>query len=167
MEIKLKWFCGIEPKMPQSFKKGGNVMFKRRLSIVALILCVVLLLTSIAIANDEPFKTKLNMFERLVVMGLLPQQGNFATLRLVTEQNMILGPSDEETVIAGLDTTPEGGVVAKYGWDKIPEKEFTFKETVLGWIKDALQKLDDEEKLTMEHFRVYEKFMLVKEKEEE
>jgi len=30
-------------------------------------------------------------------------------------------------------------------------------------IRDALQKLEDEEKLTMEHFRVYEKFMLVEE----
>ena len=142
-------------------------MFKGRLSIVALILCVVLLLTSIAIANNEPFKTKLNMFERLVIMGLLPQTGNFATLRIVTELNMKLGPSDEESVLAGLETTPEGGVIARLGWDKIPEIEFTFKETALKMIKDALQKLDDEEKLTMEHFRVYKKFMLVKEKEEE
>ena len=140
-------------------------MFKRRLSIVVSVLCVVLLLSCVAIANDEPFKVKLNMFERLVTMGLLPQAGNFATLRIANEQNMVLGASDEETVIAGLETTPEGGVIAKFGWDKIPEKEFTFKEAVLKLIRDALQKLDDEEKLTMEHFRVYEKFMLVEEEE--
>lgn len=144
-------------------------MFKRRLSIVALVLCVVLLLSCVAIANDEPFKTKLNLFERLVIMGLLPQTGNFATLKIVTEANMMLGATDEESVLAGLDTTPEGGVIARLGWQAVPEKEFVFKETLLKLIKDALTELNeaDPPKLTMEHFRVYEKFMLVKEKEEE
>ena len=141
-------------------------MFKRKLNIVALILCIVILLSALSIAA-EPFKVKLNMFERLVVMGLLPQLGNIATLRLVMEQNLILGASDEETVVAGLYTAPEGGIMARYGWDKVPEVEFTFEETVLKWIREALQKLEDTEQLTMEHFRVYEKFMLVEEKEEE
>jgi len=150
--------------MPQSFKKGGNDMFRRKLNIVALVLCIVILLSVLSIAA-EPFKVKLNAFERLVVMGLLPQTGNFATLKIVTEANLMLGPTDEESVLLGLDPTPEGGVMARLGWDKVPEKEFTFKETLLGIIKDALTKLDEENKLTMEHFRVYEKFMLVEEEE--
>lgn len=140
-------------------------MFKRRLSIIAIVLCIVILLSAIAIANDEPFKTKLNLFERLVVMGLLPQTGNFATLKIVTEANMMLGATDEESVIAGLKPNEQGGVIALHGWLVVPEKEFTFKETLLGIIRDALQKLDDEEKLTMEHYRVWEKFMIVKEEE--
>jgi len=111
----------------------------------------------------EDFKTKLNLFERLVVMGLLPQTGNFATLKIVTEANLMLGATDEESVIAGLKPNDQGGVVAQYGWTIVPEKEFVFKETLLGIIKSALQKLENEEKLTMEHFRVYEKFMIVKE----
>ena len=141
-------------------------MFKRKLNIVAIVLCIVILLSALSMAA-EPFKVKLNLFERLVVMGLLPQTGNFATLKIVTEANMMLGATDEESVLAGLEPTPEGAVIARLGWDKVPEREFTFKETLLGIIKDALQKLDDEEKLTMEHVRVYEQFMLVKEKEEE
>ena len=141
-------------------------MFKRKLNIVALILCIVILLSALSIAA-EPFKTKLNLFERLVVMGLLPQTGNFATLKIVTEANLMLGASDEESVLAGLKPQDDGSVRAVLGWLSVPEKEFAFKETLLGLIKDALQKLEDEEKLTMEHFRVYEKFMLVEEKEEE
>ena len=141
-------------------------MFRRKLNIVALVLCIVILLSALSIAA-EPFKVKLNLFERLVVMGLLPQTGNFATLKIVTEATLMLGATDEESVLAGLEPTLEGGVIARKGWQIVPEKEFTFKETLLGIIKDALQKLDDAEKLTMEHFRVYEKFMLVKEKEEE
>ena len=137
-------------------------MFKRKLNIVALILCIVILLSALSIAA-EPFKTKLNLFERLVVMGLLPQTGNFATLKIVTEANLMLGATDEESVLAGLEATPEGGVIARLGWTTVPEREFIFKETLLGIIKNALQKLDDEEKLTMEHYRVYEKFMILKE----
>ena len=142
-------------------------MFKKRLSIIALILCVVMLLSTIAIANDEPFKTKLNLFERLVVMALLPQTGNFATLKIVMEANLMLGATDEESVLADLKPNAQGGVVALKGWTAVPEREFIFKETLLGIIRVALQKLDDEEKLTMEHFRVWEKFMLVEEKEGE
>ena len=111
----------------------------------------------------EDFKAKLNLFERLVIMGLFPQTGNFATLKIITEANLMLGATDEESVLAGLEVTPEGGVIAKSGWLVVPEKEFTFKETLLGIIRDALQKLDDEERLTMEHFRVYEIFMITKE----
>jgi len=133
-------------------------MFKK----IAIVLCIVILLSALSIAA-EPFKTKLNLFERLVIMGLLPQTGNFATLKIVTEANLMLGATDEESVIAGLESNDQGGVVAKYGWTAVPEKEFTFKETLVGIIRDALQKLEDEEKLTMEHFRVYEKFMLVEE----
>ena len=134
-------------------------MFKK----VILVLCILVLLSVSVFAED--FKTKLGLFERLVIMGLLPQTGNFATLKIVTEANLMLGATDEESVIAGLSPTEAGGVVAKYGWTAVPEKEFTFKETLLGIIKAALQKLEDEEKLTMEHFRVYEKFMVVKEGE--
>ena len=139
---------------------------KRKLSVIALVLCVVLLLSSIAIANNEPFKIKLNLFERLVVMGLLPQTGNFATLKIVTELNMMLGATDEEYITAGLTPTDEGGVVAEHGWLVVHEREFIFKEAALKIIRAALQKLDEEEKLTMEHFRVYEKFMVVKKEEE-
>ena len=139
-------------------------MFKRRLNIIALVLCIVMLLSALSIYAED-FKTKLNLFERLVVMGLLPQTGNFATLKIVTEANMMLGATDEESVIAGLKPNEQGGVIALHGWLVVPEREFIFKETLLGIIRDALQKLDDEEKLTMEHFRVYQIFMIVEEEE--
>ena len=142
-------------------------MFKRKLSIIAIVLCIIMLLSAIAIANDEPFKAELNLFERLVVMGLLPQTGNFATLKIVIEANLMLGATDDESVIAGLKPNEQGGVVALHGWLVVPEREFIFKETLLGIIRAALQKLDDEEKLTMEHYRVWIKFMEVEEKEGE
>jgi len=139
-------------------------MSKRISSIVALVLCIFMLLGTLSI-HAEDFEVKLNLFERLIVMGLLPQKGSFATLKIVTELNMELGATDEEYVQAGLEAQADGSVQAKHGWLAVPEKEFVFKEAALKLIRDALQKLNDEEKLTMEHFRVYQKFMLTKEGE--
>ena len=136
-------------------------MFKR----IILVLCIVMFLSFSVFAED--FKTELNLFERLVIMGLLPQTGNFATLKIVMEANLMLGATDEESVIAGLGPNGQGGVIAKFGWAVVPEREFTFKETLLNIIKDALTVLNeaDPPKLTMEHYRVWEKFMLVEEGE--
>ena len=102
-------------------------------------------------------------------MGLLPQTGNFATLKIVTEANLMLGATDEESVLAGLESTSEGGVIARLGWLAVPEKEFIFKETLLKLIRDALTELNeaDPPRLTMEHYRVWIKFMEVEEKEGE
>lgn len=140
-------------------------MLKRRLSIIAFVLCIVILLSAIAVFAED-FKVKLGLYERIVTMSLLPQAGNYATLKIVTELNMMLGPTEEEYKAAGLQPQEGGGVLAK-NWLAVPEKEFTFKEVALSMIVDALKKLDEEKKLTMEHFRVYEKFMLVKKEGEE
>ena len=141
-------------------------MFKRKLNIVVLVLCIIVLLSAFSVFAED-LKVKLNLFERLVVMQLLPQKGSFATLKIVTELNMELGASDEEYILAGLEPQDDGSVQAKKGWLSVPEKEFTFKEAALSMIRASLQMLDDAEQLTMEHFRVYEKFMIVEEKKEE
>lgn len=134
-------------------------MFKRKLNIVAIVLCILILLSVSVFAED--FKVKLGLYERLVTMALLPQTANFATLKIVTELNLMLAPTDEEYKTAGLEAQENGGITAK-NWLAVPEKEFTFKETALKIIQDALKKLDEEGKLTMEHFRVYERFILIK-----
>ena len=137
-------------------------MFNRRqLNITVLVLCIVMLFASFVLAED--FKVNLNLFERLVLMGVLPQSGDFATLKIVVELNLMLGATDEEFVAAGLEPQPDGSTIARKGWDAVPEKEFAFKEAALSIIKGALQKLNDTKRLTMQQFRVYEKFMIVKE----
>jgi hypothetical protein len=129
---------------------------------IALILCIVILLSVSVFAED--FKVKLGLFERLVTMALLPAAGNYATLKIVTEANLMLGPTQEEYKAAGLEPQANGGVTAK-NWLAVPEKELAFGEVLLKMITDALKKLDEDGKLTMEHFRVYEKFILNKKEE--
>ena len=85
-------------------------MFKRKLNIVVLVLCIIMLLSAFSIFAED-FKVKLNLFERLVVMQLLPQKGSFATLKIVTELNMRLGATDEEYIQAGLEPQEDGSSV--------------------------------------------------------
>ena len=124
---------------------------------IALILCILLILSTSVFALDT--KIKLGLYERLVTMSLLPTTANFATLKIVTELNLMLAPTEEEYKLAGLEPRTNGGILAK-DWLAVPEKEFTFGEIALGIIVDALKKLDEEKKLTMEHYKVYEKFIL-------
>ena len=133
-------------------------MFKK----ILLIVCILILLSVSVFAED--FKVKLGLYERLVTMALLPQTASYAALKIVTELSLMLAPTDEEYKAAGLESQEGGGVTAK-NWLAVPEKEFTFKEVALKMITDALKKLDEDGKLTMEHYRVYERFMIVKKEE--
>lgn len=138
----------------------------RRMKLTALILCIVLIVGMIAYAEYEPFKVKLNLFERIVIMALLPVEGSFTTLKIVRDLQMELAPNEEEYKLAGLQDLEGGGINAK-DWGAVEEKEIVFGDKAKEIIVNALKKLDDSEKLRQEHFSVYEKFVLEKEKEKE
>ena len=141
-------------------------MLNRRMKLTAiLVLVFVLLMGMISLAAYEPFKAKLGLFDRLVCMALLPAEGNFATLKIVRDLQMELAPTEEEAKLAGLENDlVNGGTIAK-DWDIVPEKEIVFGDIAKGIIVAALEKLDKEEKLTQQHFILYEKFILGDKKE--
>lgn len=135
-------------------------MLRRNAKLLALVLCFVMLFAMIALTAYEPFKVKLNLYERVVVMSLLPVEANFMTWRIIKELQMELAPSDEEAVLAGLDKLPGGGIKAE-NWFIVVEKEIVFGDIALGLVVDALKKLDKAEKLTNDHFTIYEKFIII------
>jgi len=135
-------------------------MLNRRMKSIALILCLVMVFSVIAFAVYEPFKVKLNLFERVVVMSLLPAEGSFLTLKIVRELQMELAPSEGEAALAGLEDLPTGGIRAE-NWVAVEEKEIIFGDIALGLVVDALKKLNDEEKLLNDHFTIYEKFVII------
>jgi len=141
-------------------------MLKRNSKLIALVLCFMMLLSMIALTAYEPFKVKLNLYERVVAMSLLPKEGSFITLKIIRDLQMELAPSEEEAKIAGLENLPNGGIKAD-NWLLVVEKEIVFGDIAKGIIVDALKKLDEEEKLVNDHFTVYQKFMLVENKVEE
>ncbi|GAI92745.1 unnamed protein product [marine sediment metagenome] len=141
-------------------------MFKRKLNIVALVLCFVLILSLLSFAAYEPFKVKLTLFERFVTMTLLPVEGNYRTLKIIWDLRMELAPSEEEDKLAGLEDLPGGGTDAE-NWEAVSPKEIVFGDVAKGLIVDALTKLDKEEKLTQQHITLYEKFITYAEKPKE
>ena len=145
-------------------------MLNRRMKLTAvLVLVFVLLIGMMALAEYEPFKVKLLLFDRMVCLALLPAEGSFATLKIVRELQMELAPSEEEYKAAGLK--PDlltGGITVdpEKGWDKVEEKEIVFGDIAKAIIVAALEKLDAEEKLTQQHFILYELFVEGKKQEE-
>jgi len=136
-------------------------MLNRRLSLITLILCLVLILGMVAYSADvEPFKVKLTLFERFIVLGLLPAEGSITTLKIVGDLQMELAPNEEEYQAAGLkDDLKTGGVSAELGWDKVESKEISFGVIAKAIIVDALTKLSEAEKLTMQQVSTYFKFI--------
>ena len=138
-------------------------MLRRKQSLLVIVLLMVLVLSITALAVYEPFKVSLNLYERLVVMSLLPKQESFLTLVIIRDLQKELAATEEEIKLAGVVNLPTGGVSAT-DWLAVPEKEIVFGDIAKGLIVDALKKLDEEKKITNDHFTVYQKFMLVENK---
>ena len=142
-------------------------MLRRNQSLLVLVLVMVMVFSVLSFAVYEPFKVKLALFDRLVCLSLLPAEGNFATLKIVRELENELAPNEEEYKLAGLTPLDTGGVNATLGWDKVEPKEIAFGDIAKGIIVAALEKLDKEEKLTQQHFVLYQLFIIGEKKEGE
>jgi len=100
---------------------------------------------------------KLTVLERFMVLGILPDAGSIVTMKL--RQGLIdkvgLGPEEMEKY--GVKKTGSDGVEWKQ--DVPQEKEIDLKPTEIVAIKENLEKMDKDEKLTPSHISLYEKFV--------
>ena len=103
----------------------------------------------------------LSVMERLVLLSILPEQGNFITLKTTRELRESLSFSDEEQGMYKFQT--EGQNVKWENMDEhgmpFTEKEIPIETNPRKIIKEALEKLDKEEKLQQQHYSLYEKFI--------
>lgn len=97
-----------------------------------------------------------NVFERMVLLALLPKEGNFTNLKLIRMAKEDLSFTEEENTL--LNFRFEGETVH---WVEgvVAPKEIDLGETVTNMIIKQLKDLDSKEKLTNEHFSLYEKFI--------
>ncbi len=107
---------------------------------------------------------KLNVLERLVLLNLLPKEGDFTTLKLVRVAREDLSFNDIENQKLKFNQTPGPDGKGQVGWNEkaakeIENTEFEIGEMMTIKIVDELKKLNDEGKLTDEHFTLYEKFV--------
>lgn len=99
---------------------------------------------------------QLDVRERLTILTLLPQEGNFMTLKIVRDLKGELGFSEEEYKL--LEFKQTGNSVA---WEnsKDPLKDVEIGEIAREIIAEPLKKMDEDGKLRDEHFLLYMKFV--------
>lgn len=100
--------------------------------------------------------TTLSVFERLILLSLLPKEGNFLTLKIVRQMRENLSFSEEEH--RELELTQEADGV-RWNTEADLPKEIEIGEKATDIVVGVLKKLDDENKLTEQHFSLYEKFI--------
>jgi hypothetical protein len=104
-------------------------------------------------------KVNLNIVERLVLLQIVPQETNFVTLKAVNTLIDQIGVKDKEA--KEFDIKHDGTKV-KWNVEKVmaaKEKEFDIGEIMTEKIKAALKEMNDQEKLTAQHYTLYEKFV--------
>ncbi len=99
---------------------------------------------------------KLNTFERLILLNILPHEGDFTTLKIIRKLRETLSFSEEEH--KRLQFQQEGGQV-KWKIEGDVVKDINLGEKATDIIVEALKKLDKEKKLKDEHYSVYTLFV--------
>jgi len=100
-------------------------------------------------------KANLTLSDRFAILGMLPAEGNFATLKIVRKLREQL--SLTETEIREQGVIQKGDQITWDNGEKTTEMEFL--EFAESMIKDALIKLDKASKLEDKHFGIYEQFI--------
>jgi predicted Holliday junction resolvase-like endonuclease len=102
---------------------------------------------------------KLSVLERINLMGILPVESNFITMKILTELKSALSFSEKEIKDFKIEQKQVGEVMRIF-WDTKKEKE---KEIPIGdqaniIIQNALKKIDKEGKVTEGIYPLFERF---------
>ena len=102
----------------------------------------------------------LTVKERLILGAILPQQGDFPTLKIIRKLQDDLSFSEEEHKLLKFQVNAETAMTM---WDveadKTVLKDVAIGEKATDIIKEAFRKMEAEKRLTLAHMDIYEKFM--------
>ena len=101
---------------------------------------------------------KLNLTERFTLLGLLPAQGDFSTLKIMRKFREDLSTTEDEIKAFGIVQIGD-----QVKWNpKFAENEveILIGEMAMSIIEKLLKDLDDTKKLANQHFTLYEKFIV-------
>lgn len=99
---------------------------------------------------------ELAVFERLILLNILPKEGDFTTLKIMRKLKEDLSFSEEEHKNLGIKIE-DGMVRWKSEADSL--KEVNIGEKAHDIISEILKELNNKKKLTEEHMSLYEKFI--------
>ena len=97
---------------------------------------------------------KLSVSNRLILLSIIPQQGDFTMLKIIRNMRDELSFSEEDH--KKLQFRQEEGLHWEAG---LEDKEINFGEKATDIITDAFKKLNEQKKLRIEHMELYEKFV--------
>lgn len=97
----------------------------------------------------------LSVPERIIIIGLLPEKGDYSTFRIVADLRMILSFSEEELKEFGIKNA-DGKAV----WEKSEERELEMSPMQMSLVCEALSAVEKAKEINGTNIGVYEKFML-------
>ena len=95
--------------------------------------------------------------ERIVLLFSLPTEGNITALKIMRKMREDLSFSEEEHKEFKL--VIENNKAPTWDYENQTKKDIPIGEKATDIIKDMLQKLDREQKLTIDHMALWEMFM--------
>jgi hypothetical protein len=97
---------------------------------------------------------ELNVKERFIVLGMLPKEANFMTLKLMRTLKEELSFSEEELKVLQFKQESD-----RLFWDQsiVVMKDVKIGDFMLELLRKEFKKLDSENKLTEDHFSLFEK----------
>lgn len=101
---------------------------------------------------------KLNVLERALALGLLPEKGDFATLRAVQEARTNLALTEDEVKEFNFVQNDK-----QLTWNIAgnEEREIALNSTAERIIREKLTEVDEKKELTKEFMSLFEKFVQV------
>ena len=97
----------------------------------------------------------LTVMERFGLLGILPKEGNVLTMKLVQGLSDLLGFDEAEQEAIGFKQEAD-----RITWDpKAKPQDLDIGALSRDLLRDALKKLDDEGKITMELLPLHDKFV--------
>ncbi len=103
---------------------------------------------------------KLTVGERLTLLGLLPDESNFAGVKEIFRMRSLLGLTDDEATEIDVEPTGDGRIQ----WDQDKALgmivDIPMGEWITNVIRGVLRDLDRESQLRVEIMSLYEKFIL-------
>lgn len=108
---------------------------------------------------------KLDLPERIALLGILPHEGSLVTLRVIRELQSKVGFTEEEIKRFGLkDAVKDGTLTISWNPDLATEtKDIEIGEVAKALIVNKLKQLDSQGKLHIGMLPLYEKFVEGKE----
>ena len=97
---------------------------------------------------------KLNILERIMVLGVLPKQSDFVSMKIITDLQAVVGFSQNELDKSNIKAHEDGSIA----WEKDFEKEVKITKRAGEIIIKGLKDLSEKGQVSIQHLSIYEKF---------